>query len=72
MPVFDHVYYVISGQIRATVGDIERTVGADTFIYCPSNMRHSLLNVGQDTAKVLRISGSGKGDKMGDAVYSKK
>jgi quercetin dioxygenase-like cupin family protein len=72
MPVFDHIYYVISGQIRATVGDIEKTVGADSFIYCPSNVRHSILNVGQDAAKVLRITGSGKGQKMGDAVYSKK
>jgi quercetin dioxygenase-like cupin family protein len=71
MPVFDHIYYVISGQIRATVGDIEKTVGADSLIYCPSNVRHSILNVGKDTAKVLRISGSGKGQKMGDAVYSK-
>jgi quercetin dioxygenase-like cupin family protein len=32
-PIFDHVYYVISGRIRATIGDTERIVGADSMIY---------------------------------------
>ena len=69
-PVFDHAYYVISGKIRATVGDIEKTVGADSFIYCPSNVKHSIINVGKGTAKVLRIKGSGIGDKNGNPVYT--
>ena len=71
MPVFDHVYYVISGRIQATVGDIERTVGADSLIYCPSNVKHSILNVGKGIAKVLRISGCAEGAEMGGAVYTK-
>ena len=69
-PVFDHAYYVISGRIRATVGDIEKTVGADSLIYCPSNLKHAILNVGKGTAKVLRIKGSGIGDKNGTPVYT--
>ena len=72
MPIFDHAYYVISGRIRATVGDIERTVGADSLIYCPSNVKHSILNVGKGPAKVLRISGCNDGAKMGGAIYTKK
>jgi mannose-6-phosphate isomerase-like protein (cupin superfamily) len=71
MPVFDHAYYVISGRIRATMGDSERIVGADSLIYCPSNVRHSITNVGKGTAKILRIKGSGEGEKTGKVVYTK-
>jgi len=71
MPVFDLIYYVISGQIKAKVGNVERTVGADSLIYCPSNIRHSITNAGNGLAKILRISGSAEGKKMGGPVYSK-
>ncbi len=71
-PVFDKMFYVISGRIRATVGDIEKTVGADTLIYCPSNVKASITNVGKGIAKVLRITGSGEGETMGPVVRTKK
>ena len=71
MPIFDHAYYVISGRILATMGDSERIVGADSLIYCPSNVRHSITNIGKRTAKILRIKGSGKGEKTGEVVYTK-
>jgi glyoxylate utilization-related uncharacterized protein len=64
MPVFDKMFYVISGRIRATVGDIEKTVGADTLIYCPSNVKHSITNVGKGIAKVLTIIGFGEGQTI--------
>jgi quercetin dioxygenase-like cupin family protein len=64
-PVFDHAYYVISGRIQATVGDEKRVIGADSLIYCPSNVKHAILNVGKTTAKVLRIAGCGEGNVMG-------
>ena len=70
-PIFDHIYYVISGRIKANVGDVERTVGADSYIYCPSNIRHSITNAGDGPAKLLRMSGSAEGKKMGGPVYSK-
>ena len=70
-PVIDHVYYVISGRIRATVGDIEKVVGADTLIYCPSSVKHSITNVGKRAAKVISIDGSGIGERGGKVVYSK-
>jgi quercetin dioxygenase-like cupin family protein len=64
-PIFDHAYYVISGRIQATVGDVTRTIGADSLIYCPSNIKHAILNVGKTTAKVLRIAACGEGNVMG-------
>ncbi len=72
MPVFDNIIYVISGRIRAYIGDIEKTVGADTLIYCTSNVKHSITNVGKGIAKVLSIFGAGEGETMGPAVWSKK
>ena len=71
-PVIDHIYYVISGRIRATVGDLEKVVGADTLIYCPSSVKHSITNVGKRVAKVISIDGSGIGERGGKVVYSKK
>ena len=70
-PVVDHVYYVISGRIRATVGNITQTVGADTLIYCPSSTRHSITNVGKGKAKVISIDASAEGARGGPLVYSK-
>ena len=70
-PVIDHVYYVVSGRIRATIGDVEKVVGADTLIYCPSSVRHSVTNVGKRVAKVISIDGSGLGERGGKLVYSK-
>jgi quercetin dioxygenase-like cupin family protein len=65
MPIFDHAYYVVSGRIKAIVGDEEKTVGADSLVYCPSNVKHSILNVGKRTARVLRVTGSDEGKIMG-------
>ena len=70
-PVVDHVYYVISGRILATVGDLKQVVGADTIIYCPSSVKHSITNVGKRVAKVISIDASEEGVKNGKLVYSK-
>jgi mannose-6-phosphate isomerase-like protein (cupin superfamily) len=70
-PVVDHIYYVISGRILATVGDVKKIVGADTLIYCPSSVKHSITNVGKRIAKVISIDGSAEGVKNGKLVYSK-
>ena len=64
-PIFDHVYYVISGKIKATIGNEEKTVGANSLIYCPSNIKHAILNAGKTTAKVLRIAACNEGAIMG-------
>ena len=64
-PVVDHVYYVISGRIRATVGNITQTVGADTLIDRPSSTRHAITNVGKGKAKVISIDASAEGVRGG-------
>jgi mannose-6-phosphate isomerase-like protein (cupin superfamily) len=72
MPIFDEVLYVISGRIRAKVGDIEKTVGKDTLIYFPSNAIVSFTNVGRGPAKFLKIGASDKGKIQGMPIYFKK
>ena len=73
MPVFDIALYVISGRLRVTLGDIEKTVGPDTLIYIPSNVKRSITNIGKGTAKYLamKVVASGEGEKMGEVVYTK-
>lgn len=67
---FDHIYYVISGQIAAKLGDAEeQVVGGDTVIYCPSDVVHSIKNVGKSNAKVLRIGASATGNVRGKLIY---
>jgi mannose-6-phosphate isomerase-like protein (cupin superfamily) len=70
-PIVDHVYYVISGKVLATCGDLQEVVGPDTVICCPSSVKHSVTNVGKTAAKVISIDACGKGVKGGDLVYSK-
>jgi quercetin dioxygenase-like cupin family protein len=73
IPVFDISLYVISGRLRVTLGDIEKTVGPDTLIYIPSNVRHSVTNVGKGIVKYLamKVVTSTEGERMGDTVYLK-
>ena len=71
IPIFDHAYYVISGKIKAVIGDQVRIVGHDSLLYCPSNIKHSITNVGKRVAKVISIDGSGIGERGGKVVYSK-
>jgi len=59
------------GKILAKIGAEERVVGANSLIYCPSNVRHSIKNVGKTVAQVLRMSGPRR-QENGGPVYSKK
>jgi quercetin dioxygenase-like cupin family protein len=70
VPIFDHAYYVISGKIKAVIGDQVKIVGADSLLYCPSNIKHSVTNVGKTNAKVLRVSACNEAAKMGEAVWT--
>ncbi len=70
-PVFDHAFYVISGRILARIGDKEEEVEADSIIYFPSDVLHSIKNIGSQTAKVLRLAASATGDTVGRVVYVK-
>ncbi len=71
IPVCDHAYYVISGEILATLEDKEEIVGADTLIYCLTDKLHALKNVGKGPAKLLRIGAAATGDTGGKSVFVK-
>jgi mannose-6-phosphate isomerase-like protein (cupin superfamily) len=70
-PPADHGYYVISGQIKARVGDKEEVVGPDTLIYCQTDVVHSIENVGKTPAKLIRLGAAASGDSSGKSVFLK-
>lgn len=72
IPVADHAYYVISGQILAVIGDKKEVVGPDTLIYCLTDKLHSIENVGKTPAKLLRIGAAATGDSSGKSIWIKK
>ena len=71
-PACDHAYYVISGEIMASIGDRTETVGPDTLIYCLTNVVHSIKNVGHGPAKLLRIGAAATGETGGKSVFLKR
>ncbi|MBI4188069.1 MAG: cupin domain-containing protein [Chloroflexi bacterium] len=71
IPVCDHAYYVISGEIAASLSGKEEIVGPDTLIYCPTNVVHALRNVGKSKAKLLRIGAAATGETGGRSVFVK-
>ena len=70
-PVCDHAYYVISGNIMASLAGREEIVGPDTLIYCPTDVVHSLKNIGKTPAKLLRIGAAATGETGGRSVFVK-
>ena len=70
-PVCDHAYYVISGEIVASLAGREEKVGPDTLIYCPTNVVHSLRNAGKSPAKLLRIGAAASAETGGRSVFVK-
>ena len=70
-PACDHGYYVITGKIQASIGDHTEIVGPDTLIYCLTNVVHSIKNVGQSPAKLLRIGAAANGETGGKSVFIK-
>ncbi len=70
-PVCDHAYYVISGEILASLDGREERVGPDTLIYCTTDIIHSLKNVGNGPAKLLRIGAAANGQTGGKSVFIK-
>ncbi|MFC2005072.1 cupin domain-containing protein [Chloroflexota bacterium] len=70
-PVCDHAYYVISGDILVSVAGREKRVGADTLIYCTTDVIHAIRNVGDCPAKLLRIGAAATGETGGRSVFIK-
>jgi quercetin dioxygenase-like cupin family protein len=61
--IFDHAFYVISGDVEMCIAGKTHRVGPDTLIYCQSNEMHSMRNVGTEKAKVLALTAAKAGDK---------
>ncbi len=70
-PPADHGYYVISGTIKARVGDKEEIVGDDSLIYCQTDVIHSIENIGKTPARLLRLGAAANGDSSGKSVFLK-
>ncbi len=71
IPVCDHAYYVISGEIMASLAGREERVGPDTLIYYPTDVVHSIRNIGDGPAKLLRIGAAASGETAGKSVFVK-
>ena len=70
-PVCDHAYYVISGDIMVSLAGREERVGPDTLIYCPTDVIHSIRNIGKSPAKLLRLGAAASGETGGKSVFIK-
>ena len=66
--VFDHAFYVISGDVVMSIGGKEFSVGPDTLVYCHSSEVHAMRNVGTDKAKVLAMAAAPGGKAHGRLV----
>ncbi len=49
----DEAFYVLSGEVTATIGDEEHKVAAGTFAFAPKGVVHGFANEGTEAARVL-------------------
>ncbi len=60
-PDMEQIYYVISGQAEAMVGDESAVVGPGSSVFIPPNVLHDFANAGEDELVMMVIS-SGLGE----------
>ena len=70
-PIFDIVFFVIAGKLQVTLGEIQKIVGPETLIYCPSNVKIGFVNVGKGIAKFAKDGASNEGKIQGGPLYLK-
>ncbi len=68
---FDHAYYVIDGEVIATVGDREYRVGPHSLMIFPCQTVHGFKVVSPGGAHVLRLGASDTGVVSGGNTYLK-
>ena len=66
---FDHAYYVIEGEVIATVGDKQQRVGPDSLMIFPCATVHGFKVVSPGGAKILRLGASDTGVASGGNTY---
>ena len=52
----EQIYYVVSGQAEATVGDETAVVGPGSTVFIPPNVLHDFANAGEEELVMFVIS----------------
>ena len=66
---FDHAYYLIDGEVVATIGDREYRVGPHSLMVFPCEVVHGFKVVSPGGAHVLRLGASDTGVASGGNTY---
>lgn len=65
----DHAYFVVSGTVRAKIGDDEYDVGAGDLMVFPCNIVHGFTVTSSDGAHILRLGAAADGRTSGGSVF---
>jgi hypothetical protein len=66
---FDHAYYVLEGEVIATIGDQEQRVGPHALMLFPCATVHGFRVVSPGGARILRLGASDTGVSTGGNTY---
>ena len=65
----DHAYYVIEGEVEATIGEKRFDVGPDSLMVFPCDMMHGFTVTSPGGARVLRLGAAADGRASGGSVF---
>lgn len=65
----DHAYFVISGTVRARIGDDYFDVGPDELMVFPCGTVHGFTVTSDEGARVLRLGAAADGRTSGGSVF---
>ncbi len=66
---FDHAYYVIDGEVVASIGDRQYRIGSDSLMFFPCGVAHGFKVVSAGGARILRLGASPDGVATGNSVW---
>ena len=50
---WEHEIFILEGEARLILGGEEKRAGRETAIYIPPNLKHSIMNVGENKLRFL-------------------
>jgi len=50
---WEHEIFILEGEAKLILGEEERMAGRETAIYIPSNLKHSIMNAGENKLRFL-------------------
>lgn len=65
----DHAYFVVSGTVRARIGDRRYDVGADEMMVFPCDAVHGFVVTSPEGARILRLGAAPDGRTSGGSVF---